>query len=117
MSDIQASRRKFLQLLGLSAGATLVSTTGIAGFVDPETIHKLNPEQQEFMMRYGQWMDEFIEVIRVQKSEPGNTENNHKMIALTERAEAIQPELATYMKDDTFSMIYKASIERMSKEI
>ena len=117
MSDNQDSRRKFLQLLGLSAGATLVSTTGIAGFVDTETIYKLNPEQQEFMMRYGQWMDEFIEVIRVQKSEPDNLKNNHMMISLTERAEEIQPELAKFMKDETFSMIYKVSIERMSKEI
>jgi len=39
------------------------------------------------------------------------------MISLTEQAELFKPELAEFMKDENFAMIYKASIERMSKEI
>ena len=117
MSKGQSTRRKFLQILGLSAGSTLLTTTTLGGFVDRETIHQLNPKQQEFMMRYGKWMDEFIDVIRVQKAEPENMENKHKMIALTEKAETLNPELAEFMKDKTFSLIYHASILRMSSEI
>ncbi len=106
-----------MQFLGLSAGSTLVGTSALGGFIDKESILKLNPEQQEFMIRYGHWMDEFIEVIRRQKSEPDNSENKHKIMALAERAEKFNPELAEFMKDETFSLIYKASIQRLSNEI
>ncbi len=117
MSEKKSTRRKFLQLFGLSATASLVSTSVLAAFVDQAEIRKLNPEQQEFMIGYGKWMDEFIEVIRIQKTDPDSLENNRKMIALSEKAEELQPELAEFMKDETFSLIFKASIERMSKEI
>ena len=117
MSEKQSSRRKFLQLLGLTASASLVGPSAIAGSIDQKEILKLNPEQQVFMIAYGKWMDEFIEVIRIQKTHPGNLENHKKMVVLTEAAEKMKPELSEFMKDSTFSVIYKASIERMSKEI
>ena len=117
MSEDQSSRKKFLQLLGLSAGAVLVSNSALAGIVNHEEILKLNPEQQEFMIRYGKWMDEFIEIIRIQKTEPDNIENHKKMIVLTEKAEEMQSKLTEYMQDKTFAMIYMVSIERMRKEI
>jgi hypothetical protein len=117
MSEKQSTRRKFLKFLGISAGATLVSTAALGAFLDPAEIKKLNPEQQEFMMRYGKWMDEFIEIIRIKKINPDDKENNRKMIALTERAEEFKPELSEFMKDKTFSLIYQVSIDRMSKEI
>ena len=117
MTNNQPTRRNFLQFLGLSAGSVLVNTNAFAGFIDHESILKLNPEQQEFMLRYGKWMDEFIEVIRTQKTEPGNMENKVRMIALTEKANEFNPELAQFMKDKTFSLIYRASIQRMSSEI
>ena len=117
MSEKESTRRKFLKFLGLSAGATLVSSKMLAGIIKPEDIRTLNPHQQEFMVDYGKWMDEFIDVIRIQKTDRANSENNKKMIALTERAEAFKPQLSEFMKDPNFSLIYKASIERMSKEI
>lgn len=117
MPEQQSSRRNFLKLIGLSAGATLASTSVFAAFTDKTEIRKLKPEQQEFMIRYGKWMDEFIEVIRLQKSDPDNIENHKKMITLTEKAEKFQPELTEFMQDKTFALIYKVSIERVSKEI
>lgn len=117
MSENQSTRRKFLQFIGLTASATVVSKSALANFTRPEEILKLNSVQQEFMIRYGKWMDEFTEVVRIQKTAPDNLENHKKMIALTEKATAFQPELAEFMKDETFSLIYKVSIERMSKEI
>ena len=39
------------------------------------------------------------------------------MIALTEMAEDLKPELTEFMRDETFRIIYNASIEQMSKEI
>lgn len=117
MLEKQSTRRKFLQLFGLSASASLVSTSALAGIIDNTEIRKLNPEQQAFMIRYGKWMDDFIEVIRIKKKDPDNKENKNKMLALTEHAEKFKPELNEFMKDETFQLIYMASIERMTKEI
>ena len=117
MSENQSTRRNFLQLLGLTAGATLVSSTALAGFIDHKAIRKLNPEQHEFMLCYGKWMDEFAEVTRNQKTDPDNIEYKHQLMALSEKAELFNPELAEFMKDETFSLIYQASIQRVSAEI
>jgi len=117
MTDNQSTRREFLKTLGLSAGATLAGSGVLAGIIDNEQIQRLNPEQQEFMIRYGKWMDDFIEVIRIQKKDPGNLENHNRMMALTDTADQWRPQLNEYMKDEKFSLIYQASIERMKKEI
>ena len=117
MSEKQSTRRNFLQLLGLSVSATLISKSAVAGFIGEAEISTLNPEQQKFMIRYGKWMDEFIKVIHIRKTDPVSQMNNTKMIALTEKAEELKPELNEFMKDKTFQQIYKASIERMSKEV
>ena len=117
MSEDQTSRRKFLELVGLTAGATLLSTGAIAGFVNHEDIRRLKPDQQEFMLSYGSWMNEFMDVINIQKSDPDNYENQQKMIALTEQAEVFQPKLKEFMKDETFALIYHASIQKMRNEI
>ena len=84
MLEKQSTRRNFLQLFGLSAGATLISSNTLAGIIDETEIKKLNPKQQEFMIRYGKWMDDFIEVIRIKKADPENKDNKNKMLALTE---------------------------------
>jgi len=117
MSENQSSRRKFLQMLGLSAGATFVAASSMAKGFDQEEIRKLTAPQQEFMMRYEKWMNEYIDVIRIQKTDPDNIEHHKSMAALSAKAEAFQPELAIFMKDETFAMIFQVSIERMTKEI
>jgi len=69
------------------------------------------------MIRYGKWMDELTEVARIQQADPDNLENQKKMMTLGEMAETLQPELTEHLKDKTFSVIYLASIERLSREI
>ncbi len=117
MSEQQSSRRKFLKILGLTGAATMVGPNALAGFNDHTEILKLNPEQQEFMIRYGKWMDEFLEVIRIKKKSPDHHKNNEKMIALTEKVQKMKPELTEFLKDETFSIIYMASIKRVRDEI
>lgn len=117
MSEQQSSRRKFLKILGLTGAASMVGPNAYASFNKPSEILKLNPEQQEFMIRYGKWMDEFLEVIRIKKKSPDHHENNEKMIALTEKVEKMKPELTEFLKDETFSIIYLASIKRVRDEI
>ena len=113
----QNNRRNFLRVLGLSAGAALVSTNAFSIFMRKEEILKLKPDQQEFMLRYGKWMDDFIATIRVKKHDPLHKENREKMSELAARAEAFKPELSEFMKDKDFALIYLASIERLSIEI
>lgn len=116
MSEHQSTRRRFLKLLGLSVGA-VASTNAFASFIDKEEIKKLNPEQQEFMVRYGNWMDELTIVARVQKTNPDDFDNQKKMMVLGTKAQELQPELSMYMKDETFALIFKESIKRLSNEI
>ena len=117
MSDSNSTRRKFLKIFGLTAGATLIGSVSSAAQFDLTEIKKLTAEQQEFILLHEKWMDEFIEIVRVQKTAPEDPENNRKMIAITERADAFKPQLNEFMKDGIFALIYKISLERMSKEI
>ena len=116
MSEHQSTRRRFLKLLGLSVGA-VASTNAFASFIDSEEIKKLNTEQQEFMGRYGIWMDEMTLVARIQKTHPEDFDNQKKMMTLGVKAEELQPELSKHMKDETFALIFKESIKRLSNEI
>ncbi len=117
MSDTTSSRRKFLQTLGLTAGAAITGHSVLAQSPGSDEIRKLTPEQQAFMEQYEHWMNEYIEVIKVQKTSPDNLDNHKKMIVLTEQAETFKPLLDQWMQDETFSLIYRVSIERMAKEI
>jgi hypothetical protein len=113
----QNSRRNFLRLAALTAGSVLVSISAFSAFIDQAEVLKLNPKQQEFMMRYGKWMDDFIDVIRKKKDEPGNQEHHKVTMALSDMAVTFKPELTEYLKDRNFELVYRAAIDRMSKEI
>ena len=118
--DENNSRRKFLKsgmLTAAIAGATLVSTNSFSAFIDRADVRTLNPEQQEFMQRYGKWMDDFIDVIRKKQAEPGNKDHQKIITVLSEKAAGFKPELTEFLKDGNFALIYHASIDRMSKEI
>jgi DNA replication initiation complex subunit (GINS family) len=117
MFDSKSTRRNFFKFLGLTAGTTLMSQASFGAHLDSTEIKKLTDEQKEFILLHEKWMDEFIEVIRVQKTAPEDQENNKKMITITEMADAFKPKLDEFMKDGTFAFIYKMSLERMSKEI
>lgn len=111
------TRRKFLELLGLTAGATIAGATVFGKSTPDEEILTLNAEEQEFMIMYERWMDEFLKVIKIQKDEPHNMENHKRMMALTEISDEWKTQINTYMQDKKFATIYHASIERMKKEI
>lgn len=117
MAENLSQRRNFLKYLGLTVGATLASNSAIASFVDTTEIKKLTTEQQEFMQLYGKWMDEFIEVIRVKKNEGENFDNHQKMLEVTEKVKELQPKLNAFLQDETFALIYRESIKRVTKEI
>lgn len=117
MAKKLSSRRKFLQFLGISAGSTIISASAVAGLAEPNEVLKLNKEQRKFMHDYNKWMDEYVEVIKVQNIDMDNIENHKRMLRLTEQAEIWRPTINEYMKDRNFSIIYHASIEKMKSEI
>ncbi len=117
MTDSESGRRKFMKKVGLLAGATILSSGAQANPFDSSEIKKLNPTQQEFMHRYGEWMDDFTEVIRLQKADPNNQEIIEKMKVMTAKAGEFKPELADHLKDETFALIYLESIKRVKNEI
>lgn len=111
------ARRKFLMLLGKSAGALFDSADVLASIGKQEEVLQLEPDQKEFMLMYGKWMDEMAEVLKKQKENPGDLENHKRMMALTEVAQEWQETLNEYMKDRKFALIYHASIEHMKSMI
>lgn len=119
MDAYEKTRRGFLKKLGLTIGATITSTALLsANIQEPEAeLVRISPEQQAFMDRYEKWMDEFIEVIRVQKADPDNYENNKKIVELSETAKQWQNKLGIFMQDENFARYYMFKTQRMTLEI
>lgn len=117
MAKKKSSRKNFLKFLGISAGVTFTGATAFAELADRSEIQKLSPEQEKFMLAYDEWLREFTEVIRANKKEPGNPENQKRMMALTEKSAAWQPQMTEFMKDKKFALIWKAYTEHVTKEI
>jgi hypothetical protein len=69
------------------------------------------------MQNYERWMDDFIEVIKVQKKDPENLQNNMKIVSLSEEAKQFQAELMGYMEDENFARYYMVATERMTLAI
>ncbi len=119
MDDFESSRRGFMRKLGLTLGASLVvgSAEVNATVIDKKEKFPLSAEQHKFMEQYETWMDEFIVVIRRQRTHPEDIANNKKIIDLSEQSKAWQQQLVNYMKDENFARYYMAASERMTKEI
>ena len=118
MDGYEDKRRDFLRKLGFTLGATLTASSVIsANIVESNLDMSITPDQKEFMTHYGKWMDEFIEVIKIQKVDPENIENNKNLVMLSERAKKWQTRLHDYMKDDKFARYYMTASERMTMEI
>ena len=112
------NRRKFLGTLGLTLGVTLTGTKVMQGSNAPSAdVLTINAEQADFMKNYERWMDDFIEVIRFQKKDPNNLENNKKIVALSDEAKLFQEQLKGYMGDENFARHYMVATERMTLEI
>ena len=118
MDQYESTRRNFIRKLGLSLGAAVAVSSAVkAGVLEKKESFALTPEQEKFMVRYEKWMDDFIEVIHVQKENPYHMDNNKQLIKLTEIAKEWQPQLTKYMKDENFAKYFMITTERMTNEI
>ncbi len=113
----ESSRKDFIKMLSKSLGATIANHPILDALAGNEDVLRLNPEQQEFMLAYGKWMDENIEVIQLLKTEPGNMEHHKRMMRLSDSAEEKREQLTQYMTDRNFALIYHASIQKMKDSI
>ena len=118
MNGYDENRRRFLTKLGMTLGVTLTGSTIVQGANAPSAgMRSITAGQKAFMQNYERWMDDFIEVIKFQKKEPDNLENNKKIVALSEEAKLFQKELTGYMQDDNFARYYMVATERMTLTI
>ena len=118
MDSYEENRRSFLRKLGLTVGATLTASSLLsANIINAPQNLNISAEQQIFMDTYEKWMDEFIEVIKIQKVDPDNYENNKDIVKLSEQAKTWQAQLTEYMKEDEFARYYMTVTERMTLEI
>ena len=118
MDGYEDKRRDILRKLvfTLAAGLTASSTIS-ANIIKSDLDMSISSDQKEFMSHYEKWMDEFIAVIKIQKVDPENVENNKNIVLLSERAKKWQTRLHDYMKDDKFARYYMTASERMTLEI
>ena len=118
MDGYEDKRRGFLRKLGFTLGASLTASSMIsANIIKSDLDMSISDDQKAFMHHYEKWMDEFIAVIRIQKVDPENLENNKILVLLSERAKKWQTRLHDYMKDDKFARYYMTVSERMTLEI
>lgn len=118
MDGYEDKRRSFLRKLGFTLGATLTASSLIsANIIESSQEINITQDQKEFMNHYGKWMDEFIEVIKIQKIDPENIENNKNIVLLSERSKKWQTKLHGYMEDENFARYFMVASERMTLAI
>ena len=121
MDGYETNRRDFLKKLGLIAGATVLSATGMAEvqelIIDKKEKYALTPEQKKFMKMYEKWLDEFRGMAKFQKKDPDHLDNNKKLVALSEEAKTWQKELIEHMKDENFARYFMITTERVTTVI
>lgn len=118
MDGYEDTRRKFLKKLGLTFGVTMVASSAFSAVVtEKKEDFRLTSEQEYFMVHYEKWMDEFIDVIAIQRITPEDIDNNKNLVRLTVMAKEWQPKLTGFMKDENFARHYMIATERMTNEI
>lgn len=119
MDGFENKRRDFIKKLGLSVGiiAASASASTAADIIQNKIQFPLSSDQQAFINKYEKWMDSFIEVIKIQRKNPDDLENNKRLMVLTDESASWQKEHFKYMEDENFARHYMIVSERMTKEI
>lgn len=121
MDGYEWNRREFLKKLGLLAGATALSSTGMANvtsvITDKKEQYPLTPEQDKFMQMYEKWLDEFHAMAKFQKQDAEHLANNKRLMELSDQAKGFQKVLVEHMKDENFQRYYMIVTERVTTVI
>ena len=118
MDNYESTRRGFLQKLGLSVGAVVLSS-GVKAtqILEKSGDFPLSDEQSNFLEEYEEWMSHFVEVIKERRTRPDDLEVNMRLMRLSEKAEGWQKNLKKHMEDQNFASHYMIVTERMTNEI
>ena len=118
MSEMEQSRRRFLSKLGLTTGTLLVTASGLSAQIAEKAEEiKLSPEHRKFMDMYEKWLEEFTDMIRVQKIHPEDMKNNMRLMELTDQSKSWQSQLTEYMTDTNFAKYYLIVTQKVTNEI
>lgn len=99
------NRRKFIQKLGVTVGATaLLNTESIASVANMQSGKDL--ERSEFLNNYENWINQYIDVVEKEKSDKNNMANKHRIMELSHQAKNWQEKIALYLNDDQFKKRY-----------
>ena len=110
------NRRKFIQKLGVTVGATaLLNTESMASVANMQSGKDI--ERSEFLNNYENWVNQYISVVEKEKSDKNNMANKHRIMALSHRAKDWQEKIALYLNDDTFKQRYIQLSMRLSDSI
>jgi len=110
------NRRKFIQKLGLTVGASaLLDTDSIASVARMHTGQEL--ERSKFLTNYENWVNQYIDLVEKEKSDKNNMANKHRIMELSHQAKDWQEKIAIYLNDDTFKQRYIQLSMRLSDSI
>ena len=110
------NRRKFIQKLGLTLGASaLLDTESMASMARMQTGQDL--ERSEFLNKYENWIKQYIDVVEKEKVNKNNIANKHRMMELSHQAKDWQEKIAIYLNDDHFKQRYIQLSMRLSDSI
>ncbi len=99
------NRRKFIQKLGITVGATaLLTTESIASVANMQSGKDL--ERSEFLNNYENWVNQYIDVVEKEKADKHNMANKHRIMELSHQAKDWQEKIALYLNDDAFKQRY-----------
>lgn len=118
MSDYEESRRQFLLKLGLTVGTVAAGTAKLSATVINDKMEfPLTNSQQQLMVKYETWMDNFIPAAKAQRENQEDLIAKARIMELSSEAETWRFELTEYMKDDNFARYYMTATERLTKEV
>jgi len=121
MDGYESNRRDFLKKLGLIAGATAITVSGVGeltNLIDAKLEnYVLKKKKKAFLVKYGKWLDEFHDMAKFQKVDAQDIENNKKLVALSEDAKLWQKEIIEHMKDENFARHFMILSEKVTLTI
>jgi hypothetical protein len=116
MSSQNNTRRGFLQKLGLTVGAAALIDTEVLADVNPNKYSSAN-ERADFLSRYENWVDQYVEVVENEKKDQMNLENKKRIMALSDEADGWQSQIKEYIRHDDFKEKYIELSKRFANAI
>ena len=110
------NRRKFIQKLGETVGATALFNTESTALVAKMQSGK-DLERSKFLTNYENWINQYIVVVEKEKTDKHNMANKHRIMELSHQVKDWQERIAIYLNDDHFKQRYIQLSMRLSDRI